>query len=182
MLTLRRESSRLRFSLQDILAVMVGYALAALLFRAYWPTSRPPIQTGIPAVGFYLWLGMAMSGPSLLLRRVALRNLERPDLHRLNREPPTQTWAEMAWMLIGAYWIVIGLCVIPARLPAFRLGDMVIFCALSPLLVMTLRHLGQTRTLECRAKHAWTHLVAVVLVATWPMAWLCLIILGRSLH
>ena len=40
--TRARPDRRLRFQLQDILAVVVGYGMAALFFRAFWPTGGPP--------------------------------------------------------------------------------------------------------------------------------------------
>ena len=44
------------------------------------------------------------------------------------------TWAERAWLLIGAYWIVLGVFVIPARLHDFKLADVVLF-GLAPVVV-----------------------------------------------
>ena len=82
-----------------------------------------------------LWLGLALSGPIILLRR-------RPQRPSAAAEPGstahragvgTHTWAEWAWLFVGSYWIVLGLFVIPARLHEFRPGDVVLF-GLVPIL------------------------------------------------
>jgi hypothetical protein len=180
-LTIRQEP-RLQFQLQDILAVMVGYGMAAMLFRAFWPESPPSAAVGVPAIGLYLWLGLAMSGPILLWRR---RSRSSGDTLQ-NPQPPvharSHTWAELAWSLIGAYWIVVGIFVIPARLQDFKPGDMLYFGLLPIAVALALRLFGAGAIAERKVKQAWTHATAVVLVATWPIAWICLIVLGRTMR
>jgi chromate transport protein ChrA len=80
--------------------------------------------------------------------------------------------------LIGTYWIVLGLFVIRARLPEFMLGDMVLFGLVPFAVALVLRIFGPRATREQNTTHAWTHVVAVILVATWPIAWVALILLG----
>ena len=60
-----------RIQLVDVSALVVGYGMAAVLFRAFWPKTGVSPVLGLFAVGFYLWLGLAMSGPILLMRRTA---------------------------------------------------------------------------------------------------------------
>jgi hypothetical protein len=171
-----RLGSRLQFQLQDILAVTVGYGLATLFFRAFWPDQSPSAVMGVAGVGLYLWLGMAMSGPITLLRR---RSLATGSIQPAQRSTATlYTWAELAWLLIGTYWIVLGLFVIRARLPEFMLGDMVLFGLVPFAVALVLRIFGPRATREQNTTHAWTHVVAVILVATWPIAWVALILLG----
>ena len=175
-----RQSPRLRFPLQDILALVAGYGMAALLFRAFWPASRPSPALGLPGLGLYLWLGLAMSGPIILCRRGPRRSQEpepRPD-------PPavaTRTWAELAWLLIGIYWIVLGLFSIPIRLHAFKLGDMVLFGLVPVVLAVGFRLFGPRPSPGREATSAWTHPAAVILLITWPVAWVCLIVWGKAL-
>ena len=64
-----RKGARLQVELQDILALVVGYGMAALLFRAFWRDRPPWSALGLPGAGLYLWLGLAMSGPIIMLRR-----------------------------------------------------------------------------------------------------------------
>jgi hypothetical protein len=161
--------------------VMVGYGMAALFFRAFWPDHGPSAAMGAAGVGLYLWLGMAMSGPIAVLRRRSGSPGSVEPGHPAVKAP-SYTWAELAWLLIGTYWIVIGLFVIRARLPEFRLGDMVLFGLVPFGVALFFRVFGPRSTSENVATHAWTHRIAVVLVVTWPIAWISLIVLGTTLR
>jgi hypothetical protein len=198
-----REGVSVQVEIQDILALVVGYGMAALLFRAFWPLHPAWSSLGLPGAGLYLWLGLAMSGPIIMLRR-RLFSRERPAAARApepvggpsrrllppgsaaeQRTPPARapgsTWAEQAWLLIGAYWIVLGIFVIPARLHEFRLGDVLLF-GLAPIVVAVgLRLLGPSIPEGADVVRRWTHTAAVALLVTWPFAWICLIVLGRSM-
>ena len=144
--------------IQDILALVVGYGMAALLFRAFWPIHPAWSSLGLPGAGLYLWLGLAMSGPIIIVAAQAFassrrrcpvepafgecRRSDRRELRNAPARTPGSTWAERAWLLIGAYWIVLGIFVIPARLHEFKLGDVLLF-GLAPVVVaIGLRLLG----------------------------------------
>ena len=159
----------------------VGYGLATLFFRAFWPDQQPSALMGIAGIGLYLWLGMAMSGPITLLRRRP-RPFGSVEAGQRSSGSPAYTWAELAWLLIGTYWIVLGLFVIRARLPEFMLGDMVLFGLIPFTVALALRAFGPKSPAEHESTHAWTHTVAVVLVVTWPIAWISLIVLGKTVH
>jgi hypothetical protein len=175
-----RLGSRLQFHLQDILAVTVGYGLATLFFRAFWPDQSPSAVMAVAGVGLYLWLGMAMCGPiTLLRRRSRATSFVQPGQPSA---APRYTWAELAWLLIGTYWIVLGLFVIRARLPEFMLEDMVLFGLVPFAVALVLRVFGPRATRDHDSTHAWTHVVAVILVATWPIAWVSLILLGKMVR
>src|SRR5215213_11715483 len=83
--------------LLDLVAVVVGYSLASLLVRAFWPAVHP---LGTPEMSVitiaFLWLGMAMSGPVILMghRRAGGESEREGDSHGVS-EP--RTWAELAW-------------------------------------------------------------------------------------
>jgi hypothetical protein len=174
-----------RIQLVDVAALVVGYGMAAVLFRAFWPKSGVTVALGLFAVGFYLWLGLAMSGPLLLLRRDPRTTqspkstpTKVPDPHL--GEHRSRTWAEIAWLLIGVYWIVMGVFVLPIRLESFRFGDTVLFGLVPIVAGLVLRLFGPKASPDYRAE-SWTHRAAVGLLATWPVAWFCLIVLGRTL-
>jgi len=158
--------------LLDLTALVAAYGLAALLIRAFWPHDGPPspVAAGFVTVA-YVWLGLAMGGPLVLL------------IDRGRTPPPgapaspRYTWAESAWLMIGAYWIGLALCVIPTRLPINPLLG--VFPILAALL---LRAFGTKRAAPSpAAKPAWTHAAALAVLATWPLAWLAMIALGGAL-
>jgi hypothetical protein len=198
------KGARVQVELQDILAIVVGYGMAALLFRAFWRVRPPWSALGLPATALYLWLGLAMSGPIILLRRKLTRRAPAAsglgsesvlDSSRLllsrnatavPKDPAKTgsrtTWAERAWLLIGAYWIVLGIVVIPARLHEFKLGDVALF-GLAPVVVaIGLRLLGPATPQGPDIVRGWTHTAAIALLLTWPFAWICLIVLGKSMR
>ena len=162
-----RQGVRVQVELQDILALVVGYGMAALLFRAFWRTHPPWLALGLPGAALYLWLGLAMSGPIIMLRRrlsrrgtaasddVASSNGAESPRPAQGSDPSragaaggisaggsAMTWAERAWLLIGAYWIVLGIFVIPARLHEFKLGDVVLFGLAPVVAAIGLQFLG----------------------------------------
>ena len=120
---------------------MVGYGMAALLCRAFWPASRPSLAFGLPAIAVYLWLGLAMSGPIILLKRSTVR-VDAAAAGDPSLSAQSHTWAELAWLLIGIYWILVSSIVIPARLSEFKLGDMILFGTVPLVVALAMRVLG----------------------------------------
>jgi hypothetical protein len=174
--------SGLRIQLIDLAAAVVGYGLAAILFRAFWPDAGTPPALGVFAVVFYIWLGLAMSGPLILLcHRPSVPQTSATDCAESPRSvpPASRTWAEMAWLLIGVYWIVLGVFVLPGRLHRFRFGDTILFGAV-PLLAGLVFHLFAPRAGAHGGEAAWTHRTATWLILTWPIAWLCLIVVAAT--
>jgi hypothetical protein len=177
------QRSGLRIQLIDLAAIVVGYGLAAILFRAFWPHTGVPPALGIFAVVLYIWLGLAMSGPLLLLRHrpTPLEATAKDRAENRRPGPPaSRTWAEMAWLLIGVYWITLGVFVLPVRLHRFRFGDAILFGAV-PLLAGLVFYLFGTHSGAQGGEAAWTHRVAVWLLLTWPIAWLCLIVVAEAM-
>src|SRR5271167_3809634 len=110
------------FHLLDLSAIVVGYGMASLLVRAYWPAGGRPPLVEIAAIGLvYLWLGLAMSGPLVLLPRRPtgpasggqnglVGQSTRPGAGKRTRpgdpivpKPAlitgSRTWAELAWLI-----------------------------------------------------------------------------------
>jgi hypothetical protein len=189
--------------LHDLVGLVVGYGMAALLARAFWPRSRP--LTGIPAAALgleFLWLGLAMSGPIVLLldRRGPSTIRERPRKPpRLGRlisapepvgppigqgpaaDPGADPWrytrAELAWLLIGGYWISFTFFVVSARSldTPWALACLLQFVAALGLLVVVPRRAGPGK-----GSLPWTHFAALSLLYSWPIAWVFLIVLSGS--
>jgi hypothetical protein len=181
----------------DLAALVVGYSLAARGIRFLLP--RTPSHWVLVAVALeYLWLGLAMSGPFVLWfdrrplrdgqaegspdrKRRWLRTGDQsnvPPLPPARESSPRYTGAELAWLLIGGYWVGMSVLLSPgpegisaASVPVLGL------IAFLTALVLLLAGPGQ-------AKHApqgppWTHRAAVVLLSTWPIAWLLMIALTK---
>src|SRR3954452_1343518 len=101
------------FHLLDLSAIVVGYGMASLLIRAFWPSGEQPPLAEIVVIGlFYSWLGLAMSGPLVLL----VPNISVPPGGVKGAEVLPRTWAELAWLIIGCYWIGLTILVVPVRL------------------------------------------------------------------
>jgi hypothetical protein len=187
--------------LHDLVGLVVGYGMAALLARAFWPSSRP--LTGVPAAALgleFLWLGLAMSGPIILLldrrgpsttrdrtrkparpgRLISAREPVEPAVGRKpmvdpDAESSRYTRAELAWLLIGGYWISFTFFVVSARSldTPWALACLLQFVAALGLLVVVPRRAG-TGSLP------WTHYAALSLLYSWPIAWIFLIVLSGS--
>jgi hypothetical protein len=180
--TTTRPGRRWRFQIRDILALVVGYGMAALFFRAFWPAGGPSPRFLAPAAALYAWLGLALSGPVLLWRH---RPAERAADGSGSAAPASglriHSWAEWAWMFVGCYWILLGLFVIPARLHAFGASDVLIFGLVPILAALAFRLFGSEATAS-RIAPGWTHPAAVWLLLTWPVAWGCLVFVVRGLR
>jgi len=187
--------------IHDLVGLVVGYGMAGLLARSFWPGSKP--LDGLPAIALafeFTWLGLAMSGPIILLldrrggpvpapeprrpgRLISMTEPVEPPVgqgaSRVRDDPPPKfTRAELAWLLIGGYWIGLTMFVVPALsidTPWALVGLLQIVAALGLFVVVP------RRTQPGPALESWTHPAAVGLLATWPLAWIFLILLGKSL-
>ncbi len=173
------QDGRTRFHLLDASALIVGYSLASMLVRSYWP------ETGMPDVGMilmigmvYAWLGLAMSGPIVLLIRRPPPAVPVPGDEPM-AEP--RTWAEVAWLIIGFYWIGLTLIVVPVRMHNTRVLDSAVLGVFPVLAALGLRFFGPSHSVAQGDKSLWTHRAGVALLLSWPFAWVGLIVLGKSL-
>ena len=172
------EAQRQRFHLLDAAAMMVGYSVASLLIREYWPQNETPRVWAVMVIALvYLWLGLAMSGPVVLLIR---RPVPNPDHPEEPSEP--RTWAELAWMLIGFYWIGLTLVVVPIRVQGGRFLDSAVLGLFPVLAALLLRAFGMkaAKGIAGKGRPTWTHQVGVALLWSWPFAWMGLILLGKT--
>jgi hypothetical protein len=172
------------FHLIDAAALTVGYSLASMLVRAYWPdTGVPPVAAVLVISLVFLWLGLAMSGPVVLLIRRSAPARDATIVDDDDERPaPPRSWAELAWMIIGFYWIGLTILVVPARIHGTRLLDSAVLGVFPVLAALGLRLFGPR---ELRPKQdatsSWTHRAGVGLLLTWPFAWVALILLGKTL-
>jgi hypothetical protein len=185
------------FHLLDLAAIVAGYGFASLLMRSFWPSGEPPSLAETAVIGlFYLWLGLAMSGPFVLLVHrpsgPAAPDAESDDQPRTSNGP--RTGAEAAWLMIGGYWIVMTVLVVSFGGDRSRMLNAVLLGVFPSVGVVALL-LGlnsASRRAEARPhkppvsrteepRSSWTHRTAVGLLLTWPVAWAALILLGKTL-
>jgi hypothetical protein len=165
--------------LLDMLAVMVGYGVASLLVRAFWPSDETPDPGNVVAIGVvYAWLGLAMSGPVVLA--IHRRALPRESTEETpgTEATPARTWAELAWLIIGFYWIGLTILVVPIRMAQAPLRDATVLGVFPILAALVLRFVGPAPRV---GYPGWTHRAAIGLLLTWPFAWIALILLGKTL-
>lgn len=167
------------FHLLDVAALVVGYGLASMLVRAYWPDPGPPeIWAVMMIVMVYTWLGLAMSGPVvLLIRRPRLPATDDDD----GSSAAPRTWAEIAWLIIGFYWIGLTILVVPVRMRGTRFLDSAFLGVFPVLAALGLRFFGSREITARGDPSSWTHKAGLALLLSWPFAWVGLMILGRSL-
>jgi hypothetical protein len=163
------------FHLLDLTALVAGYAMASLLVRAFWPSEGSAEAVVFAVLGLaYLWLGLAMSGPLILAVR------RRGDRDRLPEPHEALTWAELAWSIIGFYWIGLTILVVPVRLAHTRLVDTALLGVFPILAALGLRLFGPKRPATAGHGPGWTHHAGIVLLLSWPLAWLAMILLGKT--
>lgn len=151
----------------DLIGLVVGFGTSALLLRSLWPTSRSMAASVAVVAGFlHLWLGLAMAGPVLLL-------IDRRGLNDATRQ---LSWAQVAWLLIGSYWLAMTALVVPTRLAVHPLLGVLPVAAALLLRVIGPRSPGAGLRAE-----SWTDRVAIGLMMTWPIAWGAMILLGKTL-
>jgi len=152
----------------DLLGLVIGFGTAAILMKSLWPASRSLAPQVLLVAGIlYAWLGLAMAGPILLL-------IDRRGFGDATRR---LSWAQVAWLLIGSYWLIICALVVPLRLEVHPL------LGLFPILAaILLRFLGPNTGQARITERGWTDRVAFGLMLGWPVAWGCLILLGKTLY
>jgi hypothetical protein len=175
---MRGKTGRAGFHLLDAAALVVGYGLASMLIRAHVPASETPRVFEAMVIGLvFLWLGLAMSGPVVLLVR-------RPPAVVADGEdasPGVRTWAELAWMIIGFYWIGLTILVVPVRMRGTRFLDSAVLGLFPVLAAVGLWFSSHGKNRPAGGEMSWTHRAGVALLLTWPFAWMALILLGKTL-
>lgn len=192
--------------LLDLVCLIIGFGLASLWVRAFWRAPDVLPVVWLPLIGLlYVWLGLAMSGPIVLLlqRRRAGQASEPGGERHLTGSPPRaedgsvavpagqaysgttpepgaplRTRAEVAWLAIGAYWIGMTLIVIPSRVHDTPLAFIAVFQIVAALALWVI---PRRPILEAGKGGSWTHQAAILVLVTWPLAWVAMIVLSKTL-
>lgn len=166
------------FRIRDLAGLVIGYGLAGFLLRSF----RPVFETqgaaeAIVLVGFYLWLGLAMSGPFVLAldRRGPAPAPIVPTSH-----PPSRYAAEeLAWVGIGGYFVAIAIFVVPSTHRQTPWGAILGVQALVAVWIGPWWARRRARRTPEAPAPRWTRTAARVMLLTWPLAWLLLVLLVR---
>jgi hypothetical protein len=152
--------------LRDLAALVLGYGLASLLVRSYWPNARLPGGSALLALAVvFAWLGLAMSGPFLIP-------------WRRNGGRPATSWAEATWVGIGSYWIGLLACGLLARVSVRPLAFA--GAASGLMIVVAWARPGHRRVPAAPGR--WTEPVALGVLLAWPPVWAALAYLGSTLR
>ena len=162
--------------IHDLIGLVVGYGLAAMLVRSFWPGHEPKrIGEGIALAFLYLWLGLAMGGPFVLL--LDRRGPAPPSAIPRSHPPSRYSGEESAWIVIGGYLTILAVFIVPSRhrgtLSSMLLGPQAVVAV---FLLGWLRIGHRKPTAAMPAGPRWTRRAAVVLLVTWPVVWVILIV------
>jgi hypothetical protein len=194
----------------DLAAFVVGFGLAAQLTRALGAGFAEPSLAETGVIGFvYLWLGLAMSGPIVLvldrraIPRTHLRSRERrrigsvpaADPDRVRRSKPERSAddpaapdalaeAHSGYSRAELAWLSIGSYWF--FLACWVVPSKLPFFALIQI-VMTIGFAlsfwftKPTSAVSDSTGTPWTHWAAVAVLASWPFAWAAMILLTNAL-
>jgi len=165
--------------IHDLAGLVVGYGLAALLVRSF-RAEFDPLETGraVAVVFAFVWLGLAMSGPVILL--LDARRPDPPPGPPSTHPPTRYSGMELAWIGAGGYFIALTLNVVSARNHESPLR-LIIFTQVfvSAILVVSLSIHSKRGELAKVEATRWTSRVACWLMLTWPIAWVALAFVFR---
>lgn len=166
------------FRIHDLAGLVVGYGLAGFLLRSFRPVLEASGIAEAVALGlFYLWLGLAVSGPFVLAldRRGPAPTPRVPTTH-----PPSRyAGEELAWLGIGGYFVAVALFVVPSihhQTPWGAILGVQAFVAACMAAWWISRRRGRGRE---PSPPRWTRTAARAMLVTWPAAWVLMILLVR---
>ncbi len=166
------------FRIRDIVGLVVGYGLAGFLLRSFRPVFETQGAAEAVALGaFYLWLGLAVSGPFVLA--LDRRGPAPPPRVPTSHPPSRYAGEELAWLGIGGYFVAIALFVVPSTQHQTPWGAIL---AVQAFVAAWLAAWWLTRRRSRKLDPApprWTRSAARVMLVTWPVAWVLLVLLVR---
>jgi hypothetical protein len=164
------------FRIRDLVGLVAGYGLAGFLLRSFQAAADAPGIAGTVGLGaFYLWLGLAVSGPFVLLldRRGPAPPAPVPTTH-----PPSRySGEELAWLGIGGYFVAIALFVVPSLNRQTPWGAILVSQTMGATLLAAWWVTQRARRKPEPATPRWTRMAARLMLFTWPAAWLLLVLL-----
>jgi hypothetical protein len=165
--------------IQDLIGLVVGYGLATLLVRTLGgKLDALSTEELIALVLLYVWLGLVMSGPLILL--LDRRGPAAPSPIPTTHPPSRYSGEELAWLGIGVYFIALTLLIVPVqhrKTPWFLI--LVVQVIVAVILFVWLMVDRQKRAKNPPSRPRWTRRAASAILLTWPVAWILLVLLLR---
>ncbi len=159
---------------RDMIGLVVGYGLATSLVRRYLDDFQAvTVWRGFFLAVAFVWLGLAMSGPLVLLlhRRPPMPHDDVPTTNPRGRFSN----AEIAWILLGSYFMLITVLFVPASRGESLWANLVLIHLLASAILLVWLP-WRVRKSERGGNHAvrWTNVAAKWVVAAWPLAWIAM--------
>ena len=166
------------FRIRDLVGLVAGYGLAGFLLRSFpvvFDASGIAESVGLGA--FYLWLGLAVSGPFVLA--LDRRGPAPPSPVPTTDLPSRYSGAELAWLGIGGYFLAIALFIVPSLQQHTPWGAILVIQALGATLLAAWWVTRRARREPEPSSPRWTRRAARVMLLTCPVAWMLLLLLAR---
>jgi hypothetical protein len=163
------------FRILDLAGLVVGYGLVSVLVRSYWREVDPTAALKLGALGLlFLWGGLAMSGPFVLLLE---RRGPAPGGPVPTSDPPSRyTRDESAWLAVGAYLVAVTYLVVASGVFHERKAWSLTIQVLGAVLfVLWLQFVRTDPGRIVPRPPRWTRIAARLVLLTWPVAWAMLI-------
>jgi hypothetical protein len=165
--------------ISDLAGLIVGFGLAATLVRSFWGSVEPEsLPRAAALLVAFAWLGLAMSGPVVLL--LDRRPRPPPTPPPTSHPPSRYSSEETAWIVIGGYFVALTLFVVPARNRETPWSMILLIQVVAGAILLVWLPFARRR--HARAEGTpprWTRRAAVWMLLTWPAAWVALVLLFR---
>lgn len=153
-------------TMTDIAGLVVGYAVAATIYRGTILAIFDAGAVGLTVVACvaFAWLGTSIAGPVVL----GIRRLQHGRRSKLSA-------GESIWAVLGLMWLAVGLArslrpLDPALMSNAASMSATAAAGLAPLFLILFWWMQRTRP-HPGGPHTWCHHIGIFCAAAWPAGW-----------